>query len=230
MSRIKWDQPNEHFYETGVSKGVLFVMGSNGSYGKAIPWNGLSKVSEKPTGGDATSIYADNTKYLNIRALEEFEASIEAYTYPEEFAACDGSAQFAKGAIVGQQPRKTFAFCYRTEQGNDGATAGSAGAGYKLHIIYGCTASPSQKDYSTINDSPEAISFSWDLKTVPVEVGSGFNNTSCIIIDSLKADAEDLAALEDYIYGTDAGSGSTGTDGALPLPAKVLEILGAVTS
>lgn len=200
MSRLVWDQTGEHVYETGVSKGVLYVYGSS-SYGSGVAWNGLTTVTENPTGGDATAIYADNIKYLNLVAAEDFEGTIEAYTYPDEFKPCNGEMELASGMTVGQQNRKTFAFCYRTEKGND--TQG-VDYGYKLHIVYGATVSPSERSYESINDSPDAIQFSWDFKTVPVPVTSvsGVKATALVVLDSTVVGSTKMGTIEDSLYGT----------------------------
>ena len=217
MARLTWDQTGERLYETGVDRGVLYINGT-GTYDKGVAWNGLTGVTESPSGAEATDLYADNIKYLSMRSAETFGATIEAYTYPDEFAECDGSASLATGVTIGQQSRKTFGLCYRTQIGND---VDLNDHGYKLHLIYGCSASPSEKAYATINDSPEAITFSWELTTTPVNV-TGFKPTACIIIDSTKADPECLTALEDILYGTDTG-GSTSP--RLPLPDEVKTIM-----
>ena len=217
MARLVWDQTGDRLYETGVDRGVLYINGT-GTYDKGVAWNGLTGVTESPSGAEATDLYADNIKYLSMRSAETFGATIEAYTYPDEFAECDGSASLATGVTIGQQSRKTFGLCYRTQIGND---VDLNDHGYKLHLIYGCSASPSEKAYATINDSPEAITFSWELTTTPVNV-TGFKPTACIIIDSTKADPECLTALEDILYGTDAG-GSTSP--RLPLPDEVKTIM-----
>ena len=217
MAKLVWDKSGERLYETGVKNGVLYVM-SEGEYGSGVAWNGLTAVTESPSGAEATALYADDIKYLSLRSAEEFGATIEAYTYPEEFGVCDGSATLAQGVSIGQQKRATFALCYKTTVGND--TDGSD-YGYKLHIIYGCTASPSERAYATINDSPEAITFSWEVTTTPISV-AGFKPTACITIDSTKADKTKLQALEDKLYGTDAAGGSgSGTDPTLVLPDEV---------
>ena len=174
MTKIVWDKTGERFYETGVSKGVLYVQSAEGTYPKGVAWNGLTAVTESPSGAEATPLYADDTKYLNLMSTEEFGATIEAYTYPDEFAQCDGSAELAAGVTIGQQPRKTFGMCYRTALGND---VDGNNHGYKLHIIYGALAAPSEKGYTTINDSPEAITFSWEVSTTPVNV-TGFKPVS----------------------------------------------------
>lgn len=201
MSVLVWDEIGKKTYETGVKKGVLYVQNSDGSYEKGVAWNGLSKVSEKPTGAESNAVYADDIKYLNLVSTEEFEATIEAYTYPEEFEKCDGIASPVKGVSIGQQRRSNFAFSYVTTVGND--TEGTD-YGYKIHIVYGATASPSEKSYETINDSPEAISFSWEIKTTPVPV-TGFKPTATFTIDSKKTDAEKLKKLEEKLYGSENG-------------------------
>lgn len=199
MAKLVWDQIGEHYYETGVNHGVLFPFDkTQAKYGKGVAWNGLTGVTESPSGAEATALYADNIKYLNLYSAEEFGATVTAYTYPDEFAVLDGSAEIAKGVAIGQQNRGTFGLAYRTEKGND--TSGSD-YGYKIHIIYGATASPSEKGYSTINDSPEAIEFSWELNTTPVSV-AGFKPTATLVIDSTKSDASKLAAFENILYGT----------------------------
>lgn len=215
MSKLVWDATGQRLYETGVSKGVLFVMNNTGVYGKGVAWNGLVNVTESPTGAEASAIYADNIKYLNLLSVEELEASIEAYTYPDEFAECDGSATIATGVTIGQQARKTFAFSYQTKIGNDL----NPDAGYKIHIIYGCQAGPSERAYDTVNDSPEAITFSWDITTTPVEV-PGFKPTALITIDSTKVPAAKLAELEELLYGTAA------EEATLPMPAEIITLVG----
>lgn len=214
MPKLVWDQTGERFYETGVRQGVLYVQ-SAGTYPKGVAWNGLTAVTESPSGAEATALYADDIKYLNLMSAEEFGATIEAYTYPEEFEACDGSAALATGVSIGQQKRATFGLCYRTALGND--TDGSD-YGYKLHLIYGALAAPSEKAYATINDSPEAITFSWELTTTPVNV-TGHKPTACITIDSTKADAEKLAALENILYGSES------EEARLPLPDEIAELM-----
>ena len=200
MSRIVWDKTGERLYETGVKQGVLYVMDSDGKYGAGVPWNGLTAVTESPSGAEATPLYADDVKYLNLVSAEEFGATIEAYTYPDEFMACDGSASIATGVYIGQQARRTFGLCYRTSVGND---IENNDYGYKLHLIYGALAAPSEKAYATINDSPEAITFSWEVKTTPTTVtGDNLKPTASLIIDSTKVDASKMKALEDKLYGT----------------------------
>lgn len=225
MSKIVWDSTGERLYETGVKNGVLYPQ-SNGTYPKGVAWNGLTAVTESPSGAEATALYADDMKYLNLYSAEEFGATVEAYTYPEEFGECDGSATIAKGVQIGQQTRKAFGMCYRTVVGND--TDGEA-HGYKLHIIYGAMASPSEKAYATINDSPEAITFSWELTTTPVNV-TGKKPTASIVIDSTKADPTKLAALEVILYGKDPTTtgGNDGEEPRLPLPDEIATLM-AVT-
>lgn len=223
---LTWDEIGERLYETGVKMGVLYSTKEDTETGKIIytdgvAWNGLTKVSEKPTGGEATDLYADDTKYLSLLSLEKFEASMEAYMYPPEFEKCDGSAELTPGVSIGQQSRETFGLSYRTTLGND---VKGNDYGYKLHLIYGCKAQPSEKGYETINDSPAAITFSWEIKTTPVAV-KGFKNTASLTIDSTKVDAEKLAALETVLYGTPAGEGTEAVAARLPLPDEVKSIL-----
>lgn len=219
MSKLVWDQVGERLYETGTKKGVLYPFESN-AYAKGVAWNGLTAVTESPSGAEATAIYADDIKYLNLRSAEEFGATIEAYTYPDEFAECDGSAYIAPGIKIGQQKRKMFGFSYTTTVGND--TEGDD-HGYKIHLVYGATASPSEKSYQTINDSPEAITFSWEVATTPVEV-KGFKPTATLEIDSTKVDADKLTALEDILYGTE------NAEPRLPLPDEVVALVGKGTT
>ena len=216
MAKIVWDQTGERLYETGVKKGVLYPMAAGGTYPKGVAWNGLTAVTESPSGAEATPLYADDIKYLTLMSVEEFGGTIEAYTYPKEFEECDGSAELAKGVTIGQQPRKSFGFSYVTTIGND---VDSNKHGYKLHLVYGALASPSEKAYSTINDSPEAITFSWEFTTTPVAV-AGFEPTACITIDSTKVDAQKLATLEAKLYGTET------EEATLPLPNEVVTIMG----
>lgn len=225
MSKIKWDETGKRFYETGVRNGVLYVMDDTGAYPAGVPWNGLTSVSESPSGAEPTPLYADDAKYLTLMSAEEFKASIEAYTYPDEFAACDGSASIGTGVTIGQQSRKTFGLCYRTTVGND--IEGEA-FGYKLHIIYGALASPSEKAYQTINDSPEAITFSWEVSTTPVAV-TGFKPTASLVIDSTKVVEAKMAALELILYGKDATTEPVAAAVAarLPLPDEIMTILAA---
>lgn len=217
MSKLTWDNIGERLFETGVKQGVLYPIQSDGKYTKGVAWNGLTAVTESPSGAEATPLYADDIKYLNLLSNEEFGATIEAYTYPDEFAECDGSAELATGVMIGQQKRKVFGLCYRTTIGND---VDGNDHGYKLHLIYGCLAAPSEKAYSTINDSPEAITFSWEVTTTPVNV-EGFKPTSQITIDSTKADPTKLAALEAVLYGAEAA------EAKLPLPDEVATLMSA---
>ena len=225
MSKLKWDETGKRFYETGVRNGVLYVMDDTGAYPAGVPWNGLTSVTESPSGAEPTPLYADDAKYLTLMSAEEFGASIEAYTYPDEFAACDGSASIGTGVTIGQQSRKTFGLCYRTTVGND--IEGEA-FGYKLHIIYGALASPSEKAYQTINDSPEAITFSWEVSTTPVAV-TGFKPTASLVIDSTKVAEAKMAALEEVLYGKDATTDPVAQAVAarLPLPDEIMTLLAA---
>ena len=217
MAKLTWDNTGERIFETGVKQGVLYPIQSDGKYTKGVAWNGLTAVTESPSGAEATALYADDIKYLNLLSNEEFGATIEAYTYPDEFAECDGSAELATGVMIGQQKRKTFGLCYRTTIGND---VEGNDYGYKLHLVYGCLAAPSEKGYSTINDNPDAITFSWEVSTTPVNV-EGFKPTSQITIDSTKADPAKLAALEAVLYG------SAETEAKLPLPDEVATLMSA---
>ena len=218
MSKIVWDAVGEHTFETGVRNGVLYLKDAEGAYSTGVAWNGLTSVSESPEGAEATDLYADDIKYLTLMSAENFKATIEAYTYPVEFEECDGSATIAKGVVIGQQSRKPFGLCYRTAIGND--TDGNE-HGYKLHIVYGCQASPSEKQYSTINDSPEAITFSWEVNTTPVNV-TGKKPTATLIIDSTKADKTKLTALEDILYGSES------VEPRLPLPDEIATLMTTV--
>lgn len=213
MSKLRWDQPGERLYETGVDKGVLYPL-TNGEYSLGVAWNGLTSVNESPSGAEATPLYADNIKYLNLMSAEEFGATIEAYMYPDEFAACNGEAELTTGVSIGQQKRGTFGLAYQTKIGSDQDND----KGYKIHLIYGALASPSEKAYATVNDSPEAITFSWEIKTTPVEV-TGFKPTASLVIDSTKVTASALAKLESILYG------DTNTDPRLPLPDEILGII-----
>ena len=215
MAKLVWDQSGDRLFETGVSNGVLYVRNSAGEYPLGVPWNGLTAVTESPSGAEATPLYADNIKYLSLMSNEEFGATIEAYTYPDEFAECDGSAELGTGVMIGQQTRKYFGLAYKTVIGND--TDGNA-YGYKLHIIYGAQAAPSEKAYATINDSPEAITFSWELTTTPIEV-TGFKPTASLVIDSTKIDAASLASIEALLFGTESAEAS------LPTPDEILALL-----
>ena len=217
MEKIVWDQTGERLYETGVKNGVLYVQES-GAYPKGVAWNGLTAVTESPSGAEPTALYADDTKYVNLVSAEEFGATVEAYTYPDEFAECDGSASIANGVYIGQQNRKTFGLSYKTTVGND---VDNNNHGYKIHLIYGAVASPSEKSYSTINDSPDAITFSWEISTTPVNV-TGHKPTASLIIDSTKVDAGKLAKLEAILYG------SSEADARLPLPDEIVSILATV--
>lgn len=216
MSKLVWDKAGERFYETGVNKGVLYPL-SAGAYNKGVAWNGLTAVTESPSGAEATPLYADNIKYLNLISAEEFGATIEAYTYPDEFAECNGEVALATGVAIGQQTRKTFGMCYQTKVGSDT----DADLGYKIHIIYGALAAPSEKAYATINDSPEAITFSWEVTTTPVEV-TGMKPTAYLTIDSTKAEAGKLAELEAILYG------SENQEARLPLPDEIAQLMGSI--
>lgn len=219
MSKLVWDKTGDRTYETGVRNGVLYPQSTNGTYPKGVAWNGLTAVTESPSGAEATALYADDIKYLNLYSTEEFGATIEAYTYPDEFAECDGSASIATGVTIGQQKRKAFGLCYRTVLGND---VDGEDYGYKIHIIYGAMAAPSEKAYNTINDSPEAITFSWEISTTPVSV-SGFKPTASVTIDSTKVESAKLKSLEDILYGTESG------EARLPLPDEIAELIGSVS-
>ena len=225
MSKLVWDKTGERYYETGVKNGVLYPIQSDGTYSKGVAWNGLTAVTESPSGAENTPLYADDIKYLNLVSAEEFGATVEAYTYPDEFAECDGSASIADGVMIGQQARKIFGMSYKTTVGND---VDGNSHGYKLHLIYGATASPSEKAYATINDGPEAITFSWEIATTPVNV-TGFKPTASLVIDSTKANPTKLASLEEILYGKDPTSeGLTdGVDPRLPLPDEIATIMAA---
>ena len=216
MVAIQWDQVGERVYETGVDHGVLYIQNAQGAYATGFPWNGLTTVTESPSGAESNPQYADNIKYINLLSAEEFGATVEAFTYPEEFAQCDGTA-VVNGVALGQQTRKPFGLSYRTLLGND---LKGTDYGYKLHLIYGATASPSEKAYGTVNDSPEPIGFSWELTTTSVAVGDidgeSYKPVSSLSIDSTKVAAADMAALEAILYG------STGSEPRLPLPAEVI--------
>lgn len=218
MARIlAWDQAGERLYETGVDRGVLFIPDETGEFTDGVVWNGLTSVSESPTGADTNPQYADNIKYLNLVAKEEFEATIEAFTYPDEFAQFDGSVELQPGVHIGQQTRRAFGLCYRTLIGND---LEGTDLGYKLHIVYNALAAPTEKAYSTVNESPEAITFSWEVTTTPVAV-EGFNPTASVVVDSTKVDAADLAALETILYGDDVDP----TEPRLPWPDEIATLL-----
>lgn len=212
---LEWDKTGERYYETGVSKCALYVQGEGGAYPEGVAWNGISTVTESPSGAEASPIYADNIKYLNLLSTEEFAATIEAYTYPKEFEQCDGTAEIAAGVTIGQQTRKTFGLCYQTVVGND---TKNNEYGYKIHIIYGAMAAPSEKAYATINDSPEAITFSWEVSTTPVNV-NGAKPTASLTIDSTKVKPEKLKALEDILYG------SATANARLPLPDEIATLM-----
>jgi len=214
MAPLTWDQVGERFYETGVDHGVLYIPDATGVYADGFAWNGLTTVTESPSGAEPSAQYADNIKYLNLISAEEFGATIEAFTYPDEFAECDGTALPSPGVAVGQQGRKMFGLSYRTQVGND---VDGTDHGYKLHLVYGCQAAPSEKAYATINDSPEAIAFSWEVTTTPVPV-TDYKPTSLIVIDSTEVDPTDLASLEALLYGAGA------VDAALPMPDEVIAL------
>lgn len=217
MSKLVWDQTGERLYETGVKNAVLYVKSSEGTYPQGVAWNGITAVTESPSGAEATALYADDIKYLNLMSNEEFGATIEAYTYPDEFAECDGSAAITTGVYIGQQSRKAFGLCYRTVVGND---VDANDYGYKIHIIYDALAAPSEKAYATVNDSPEAITFSWEVTTTPVNV-TGYKPTASVTIDSTKVDKEKLAALEAVLYGSES------EEARLPLPDEIVTLVGA---
>lgn len=218
MAKLIWSAVGERFFETGVSNGVLYPRDKEGNYPLGVVWNGLTAVTESPSGAESTPLYADNIKYLNLISAEEFGATIEAFTYPDEFAECDGSAEIAKGIYAGQQPRRSFGLSYRTVLGND---IELNDFGYKLHLIYGAVAAPSEKSYATINDSPEAITFSWEVSTTPVSI-EGFKPTASITIDSTKVDPDKLRILEDVLYGTTDPVGIP----HLPTPDEIVELIG----
>lgn len=214
MAKIIFDEVGKKMYETGVDRAVLYVVGESGAYGTGVPWNGLTQVSESPSGAEATPLYAGNNKYVNLYSAEEFGATIEAFTYPDEFEICDGSAEIAPGVTAGQQARSTFGLAYRTMLGNDTL---AEQYGYKIHLIYGAKAAPSEKAYQTINDSPEAITFSWELTTTPINV-PGLKPTASIVINSTKVDKVKLTALENLLYGTADG------EAKLPTPDEIAEL------
>lgn len=216
MAPLTWDNSGERFYETGVDHGVLYIP-TAGVYDTGVAWNGLVTVTEAPSGADTSAQYADNIKYLNLIAAEEFGCTVEAFTYPPEFAQCDGSAEPETGMVIGQQSRKTFGLSYRTILGND---VDSNEHGYKLHLVYGCLAAPSEKAYSTVNDSPEAITFSWEVTTTPVPV-TGYKPTALVVVDSTLTTPTGLSALEDELYGAVSAP-------RLPLPDEVVTLLQSV--
>lgn len=229
--KLVWDQTGERLYETGVSQGVLYPIQTGGVYTTGVAWNGLSSITESPSGAEASAIYADNIKYLSLMSTEELGGTIEAYMAPDEFAECDGSKELAPGVYAGQQNRKKFGLAYKTLLGND---VDSNDYGYKLHLIYGCLASPSEKGYSSVNDSPEAISLSWEFTTTPVEIttqidGKILKPTSLLTFDSTKVNAEKLAALEEILFGKDptTSGGDDGVEPRLPLPDEVIKIMTA---
>lgn len=217
MAKLVWDEAGKRIYETGVKNGVLYLQSDDGTYPKGVAWNGLTSVEESPSGADATALWADDDKYLTMYSKEEFGATITAYTYPAEFEKCDGSDSLAEGVVIGQQNRVAFGLCYKTTLGND---IKGNDYGYKLHLVYGLKASPSSKSYSTINDSPEAIEFSWEVKSTPVNV-TGHNATSTLVIDSTKVKAEKLAILNDKLFGSES------EEATLLTPDEVLTIIGA---
>ena len=215
MAKLVFDGVGSRFFETGVKNGVLFVQGADGEYENGVVWNGLTAVTESPSGAEATPLYADDMKYVVLYSTEEFGATIEAYTYPEEFEQCDGSAQLGTGVTIGQQQRKSFGLVYKTVIGND---VQGQDLGYKIHIIYGAKAAPSEKAFATINDSPEAVTFSWEVSTVPVPV-EGHRPTSTLVIDSTKVEAEKLAAIEAKLFGSES------EESTLPLPNEIANML-----
>ena len=215
MSKIVWDETGEHFFETGIKNGVLYPQDSMGKYPKGVAWNGLTSVTESPGGADPSDIYADDDKYLTLRAKETFGGTIEAYTSPDEFGVCDGTAELAPGVYIGQQARKAFGLCYRTAVGND---VDGTDHGYKLHLVYGATASPAQKAYSTINESPEAMTLSWEFTTTPVKV-TGHKPTALLVIDSRNVDPGVMAKIEKVLYGDESKEAS------LPSPDEVLALI-----
>ena len=216
MSKLIWDNTGDRLYETGTDRGVLFVQDENGAYPKGVAWNGLTAVTESPSGAEATALYADNIKYLNLMSNEDFGGTIEAYMYPDEFGVCDGTAEIATGVTIGQQKRKTFGLSYRTLLGND---VDGTDYGYKIHIVYGALASPSERAYASVNESPEAITFSWEFSTTPVAV-TGYKPTAHLEINSTKVPAEKLALLEAKLYG------SEGEEASLPTPDEIIALIG----
>lgn len=224
MSKLVWDKIGERFYETGVKMGVLYPQIADGTYPKGVAWNGLTAVTESPSGAESNPSYADDIKYLNLQSAEDFGATIEAFTYPDEFGECNGEAEIADGVVAGQQTRKPFGFCYRTIIGNDTL---QAEYGYKIHIVYNALAAPSEKPYSTVNDSPEAAALSWEITTTPLNV-PGFKPTATLVINSTKVPAEKLAQLEEILYGKDAvvEPAAPAVDPRLPLPAEIITLIG----
>lgn len=220
MAAIVWDATGERIFETGVDRGVLYPIDSaTGTYPAGVAWNGLTGVTESPSGAESNPQYADNIKYLDLLSLEEFGLTIEAFTYPDEFAECDGSVEAQPGVRLGQQARKTFGLSFRTRVGND---VDGDQLGYKIHLVYGCKAQPSERAFATVNDSPEALNMSWTVTTTPVNVSDTIRPTSLIVVDSTKVDAGLLAAFEAVLYGT---NGTPGTTARLPLPAEVITLL-----
>lgn len=215
MSKLVWDETGKRYYETGVKQGVLYPQGTNGAYTKGVAWSGLSAVTENPSGAESNPIYADDIKYIDLRSAEEFGATVEAYTYPDEFAECDGSAEIAPGVTIGQQTRKAFGLSYKTILGNDTEFNDH---GYKLHIIYNATAAPSEKNYQSVNENPEAITFSWELTTTPIAV-TGYKPTASLTIDSTKTTAAKMQAIEDILYGT------AQNEPRLPLPDEIITLM-----
>lgn len=218
MAKLIWDAVGQRKYENGVSKGVLYKATQDDPYGKGVAWNGLSQMTESPEGAELTDLYADGIKYASFRSTEIYKITAEAYTYPDEFAECDGSVEPTEGVYVGQQMRKPFGLCYRTEIGDDVNEAGDGN--YKLHLVYGCTASPSERTHATINDSPDVQTMSWEINTTPVEV-VGYKPSSCLTIDSSKVAAAKLTALEKILYGDESA------EARLPLPSEVITLLSA---
>lgn len=227
MTKLVWDKTSERLYETGTDRGVLFVQKSDGSYAPGVAWNGLISVTESPSGAEANDQYADNIKYLTLRSAEEFGGTIEAFMYPDEWGVCDGSAEPVEGVVLGQQGRRPFGLSYRTILGNDTQYNDH---GYKIHLVYNATASPSEKQYQTVNDSPEAISFSWEFSCTKIDV-PGYKPVASLTIDSTRVDADALKKFEDILYGTNSSGESTAaSEPTLPSPAEVLEKFGYKTS
>lgn len=227
MAKIEWDAPGKHFFETGVKNCVLYVQDDDGEYPMGVAWNGITSISESPEGADANPMYADDTKYLNLRGIEEFNGTIEAYTFPKEFRQCNGESELLGGVVMGQQTRRAFGLCYRTAVGNE---IQGSDYGYKLHLVYGCTCSPSERSYETINDSPEPINMSWEFETTPVKV-TGAKDTSIITIDMTDPSITEAKkkAIEDALFGTDPTTvgGADGTDPYLPLPNALKALIEA---